>query len=195
MRVEINTKGNIVIKEITERAMEYIRKSLAAEYFSEEINGTIYVNPPYAKPKENLIEVMKDLFFFHRMECSPAFQCLLDAWRSEERRAAHAEAELKHQEESKNFLVRETEQLRKQAGQSEKLKELLRNGCKGCVHFRTNRFGDDINAYCCLIDIKPVRLDESPLSFRYGECRDGMQYMGTKYYPQENCKYLKEMER
>lgn len=204
MRFEIGTDGTLLLTDMTEKANDYLcslkrfawheynhgkEEQWATWFFTKLTEHTTLVTLQENARMEmheqvkRLVGILEELKVNYGLEVTAAAQVVLDGWKLQIRIA--------EEQETEQNRIDAARAAQKRAAAS--LKRAIKDGCKGCRNFRVNRLGDDNEGYCFANEDKPVRLDESPLCFRYGDLADGVQYMGTKFYPQENCEYLKEI--
>lgn len=177
MRLEINSNGKIVLREVKGAAVEYIeseRKKLVDPnyqhwYFSRNYEGTVYVTATPYEDKTEFVELLDVLIDRHGLTVTESARHLLRAWRRDALTARESERT--------SGLIKGLEE------QIKTLRRLLKEGCAGCEYRVTDGDG-------CRCALNGEWLHETPLSPRYGP-KDGSCW-GTKYYPNENCKYLTE---
>ena len=183
MKLELNGAGRIVIRNITPDAFGYlegVRQKVYDPhgywYFGCRIFGdSLYVDDCIgsAEVKRHHIDVLvKD----YGMKIDDSMKVVLNGWRA--------------YEELSNAYDERCEKIKALNDGIVAMQRVLRDGCKGCEKFEKVRDGDDLTGYCVQGETR-TPLDESPLSFRYGEYgNDGVHYMGQKFYPHGGCKFL-----
>ncbi len=177
MKLEINTNGKIVLREIYGEAADYIeneRKKLVEPnyqhwYFSRNYEGTIYITATPYEDKTEFVAMLDELVDRYGLTVSEGARHLLCAWRRDVLTAQEGERT--------SGLIKGLEE------QIKTLRKLLNDGCGGCEYLVTD--GD-----CVRCSINGERLHETPLSPRY-QPKDGSCW-GQRFYPHEDCKYLTE---
>lgn len=198
MRFEIGVDGALLLTGISDAAKDFLwtlKREAWHEFnrygdqlwvnwfFTSQKDGSVTVKLSEQEYAGELVKIMEELAGRFDLDVTLAANEVLKSWQT-------------MSELQKKAVLDEEELQRKIAEFNRKasgLKLRVQAGCKRCEHFHECRLGDDTEGYCFANAGNPVRLAESALSFRYGENMGGVQYMGTKYFPHENCEYLKEI--
>lgn len=177
MRLEINGEGKPVLREVDDRAWEYIegerRKKLMEPhgehwYFGEQrYDGTVYLTVWPQEDKTEFVALIDKLIEEYGMTATKAAEQLLYAWRRDMAYALWSEDIQKDKKKLQDEI--------------ESLKRRLYHGCEGCPHFLFVRNGDDEDGYCTANGKKPL-----PVAFLY-PCKAGEPFHTVKFYPCETC--------
>lgn len=184
MRLEINGEGRIVIREVSDKALSYIdqerRKLVDPIYqhwvFSQNYDGTVYVTVTAEEDKTEIVRMIDGLIEGYGLTFTNAAAHLVCCWRRD----------LAYTTETER-TNRERDAERKQIAD---LKRVLAEGCKNCVNFLRVQEGDEAEGYCTFGEKRHI-LERSPLSSKHGEYHGGIRYWGHKYYPCDQCKYMR----
>jgi len=183
MRLELNSEGRLIIRDVTPETLEYIKRTRphnqAYWYFGEKLyDGSLYLD---GSGDGELLGYIKKLFTDYGMEIGATAKILLNNWERIEY--------LRDTIETKNKKIDSL------YSEINGLKRIFLKGCASCKRFEAVRDGDDWFGYCVQTDCR-TKLDASPLSFDYGGYgKNGVYYMSQKWYPHNGCEYLKIKER
>ncbi len=188
MILDFNSKGALVLKEVTEEAWAYIqaerdRTNASPEHWifgRENYNGTVYVTATAEEDKTEIVRITDKLIRDYGMKTTVITAHALLFWRRE---AAQALGIKRLNEISARLEKRVWS-----------LKRILLNGCNSCTSFREIPNADDSDGYCMATG-KYKLLDGTPLSCEYGSVKKGVRYTGVKYFPCKECKYLNEEKK
>lgn len=181
MQLELRSNGSLAINGVTADAMDYINREREATpngghghwIFSYDHEGTVYITATPYEEKKDLLRILDMLVSHYGLTVQNNVIPLLDSWRRNE---LYAE-----QTYQANMRAEGLE------GRLKRLQHILREGCAWC-----RNFCHDGDCGRCGLDGK--ELSETPLSFRNGGYDGrGVQRVGSKYYPHEECKFLNEV--
>ncbi len=188
MILDVDRNGNIVLREVSEAAWNYIQSerectNTSPEHwiFGHEIyDGTVYVTVTPTEDKTEIVRITDKLIRDYGMKTTVITAHALLFWRRE---AAQALGIKRLNEISARLEKRVWS-----------LKRILLNGCNSCTFFREIPNADDSDGYCMATG-KYKLLDGTPLSCEYGSVKEGVRYTGVKYFPCKECKYLNEEKK
>lgn len=181
MRLELRDNGSMAIREVNADAMDYINRERAAAPDAEHrhwclsynYDGTVYITATPYEEKKDLLRILDVLIKHYGLIVPNNVKPLLYSWRRDELYSKQS------YEANKRIDALE--------GHLKSLQRLMKEGCEGCKNFcHDGDYGR------CKEDGK--ELNETPLSFRNGKYdRDGVWHICSKFYPHEDCKFLKEV--
>lgn len=185
MRLELNSDGKFVLHGVSAEAWELIvseRERVGSpEHFCfgrESFDGTVYVTVTQYEDKTEIVSILNKFVLRYDMTTDEAGEKMLNAWREEAEQTYKIMRSNAEREAAERLAMR--------------LKQIMRDGCRTCSYFRSERCGDDLNGYCTAMG--KTALQESPLSFQNGKMVNGVHYMGTKFYPCDSCLFLRYKE-
>lgn len=180
MRLEINSEGKPVLREVDDAAWAYIegeRNKLEDAnyrhwYFGEQrYDGTVYLTVLPQEDKTEFVEHMDKLEQTYGLTATRAAAQVLYAWRRE--------AACAYMAEKTNKEIRELE------WKIRRLKRIVSEGCEGCPCFVSERKGDDENGYCTA-NGRRILCAAAIYPFRAGE-----PFRKMKFYPNGACERLR----
>ena len=185
MRLELNSAGKYVLRGVSVQAWEYIKAERercgSPEHFCfgrENFNGTVYITVTQYEDKTEIVQILNKFVFRYGLTTDDTTERVLNMWR-EDAEQAYASMRANEEKRAAELLVTH-------------LKRIMREGCKDCTYFRSERCGDELNGYCTAMG--KTELQAGALNFKDGLYMKGVQYMGTKFYPCESCIFLKYKE-
>lgn len=183
MILTVNSAGKLVIQDLTEGAKAYIeaeRQKLHDPvyqhwFFSQVYGDTVYITTAPEEDKFYFVQHL-DALSIMGMGTTETTKHLLFAWRRE---AAHTVENMRSNAEIERLTAK-----------ARNLKIRLRQGCDGCKYFASYMDGDDACGECKAHG-DARNIDGIPAWTKF-ENKGGVSYPTYKFYPREDCIFLKE---